>query len=359
MAPVIRVRRPAPCGSVQAFDTLRAAGVKPECARLEVDGQAARCGLRDRRGERSGERAAPAAARGSAPIGRVSASWRCISRALLASAAAVLAARGTPWLLPAMLLHGILLVFLFAPLHEAVHRTAFRSRWLNDGVARACGAVLILPPDYFRAFHFTHHRHTQDPARDPELSTPKPASPGGLSLARQRPALLARAHRDHPAPRARAGQRSRSSRRTPSPASCARRGCCSASTRLLALALAARRQRPSAAGSGSCRRCSASRSCASICWPSTRSARWCRRCCATRAPPAAPRWSAGWPGTCPITPSTTPTLPCRSTRCRRRTAARGEDRGAGATAMSRCSGRSSARSAPERCELSARPRARR
>jgi fatty acid desaturase len=99
--------------------------------------------------------------------------------ALLASAAAVLAARGAPWLLPAMLLHGILLVFLFAPLHEAAHRTAFRSRWLNDGVARACGAVLILPPAYFRAFHFTHHRHTQDPARDPELSTPKPASRAG------------------------------------------------------------------------------------------------------------------------------------------------------------------------------------
>jgi len=96
--------------------------------------------------------------------------------ALLASAAAVVAAGGTPWLLPALLLHGILLVFLFAPLHESAHRTAFRSRWLNDGVAWACGAVLILPPAYFRAFHFTHHRHTQDPARAPELSTPKPAS---------------------------------------------------------------------------------------------------------------------------------------------------------------------------------------
>jgi fatty acid desaturase len=99
--------------------------------------------------------------------------------ALLASGAAVLAAGGTPWLLPAMLLHGILVVFLFAPLHEAVHRTAFRSRWLNDGVAQACGALLLLPPAYFRAFHFTHHRHTQDPARDPELGTPKPASWAG------------------------------------------------------------------------------------------------------------------------------------------------------------------------------------
>ena len=61
--------------------------------------------------------------------------------ALLATAAAVLAARGLPWLLPAMLLHGDLLVFLFAPLHESIHRTAFRSRWLNDlspGSAARC-----------------------------------------------------------------------------------------------------------------------------------------------------------------------------------------------------------------------------
>jgi fatty acid desaturase len=96
--------------------------------------------------------------------------------ALTATGAAVLTARGALWLAPALLLHGVLLVFLFAPLHESVHRTAFRARWLNDLVAWTCGAALILPPEYFRAFHFTHHRHTQDPARDPELAAPKPAS---------------------------------------------------------------------------------------------------------------------------------------------------------------------------------------
>jgi fatty acid desaturase len=77
-----------------------------------------------------------------------------------------------------MLLHGTVLVFLFAPLHETVHRTAFESHRLNDAVAWICGALLILPPAYFRAFHFTHHRHTQDPARDPELRTPKPDTIG-------------------------------------------------------------------------------------------------------------------------------------------------------------------------------------
>jgi fatty acid desaturase len=96
--------------------------------------------------------------------------------ALLASGLLVAQARGSLWLAPAMLLHGILLTFLFAPLHETIHRTAFRRRWLNDATAGLCGLPLMLPPEYFRAFHLAHHRHTQDPARDPELADPKPQS---------------------------------------------------------------------------------------------------------------------------------------------------------------------------------------
>lgn len=36
------------------------------------------------------------------------------------------------------------------------------------------GFTLLLPFDYFRQFHWDHHRHTQDPQRDPELASPKP-----------------------------------------------------------------------------------------------------------------------------------------------------------------------------------------
>ncbi|NNG05278.1 MAG: fatty acid desaturase [Inquilinus sp.] len=80
------------------------------------------------------------------------------------------------WLLPAMAVHGLALVFLFAPLHETIHRTAFQSRRANAVLAWLCGLVLLIPPTDFRHFHWAHHRHTQDPARDPELATPKPAS---------------------------------------------------------------------------------------------------------------------------------------------------------------------------------------
>ncbi|MDG2285771.1 MAG: fatty acid desaturase [Alphaproteobacteria bacterium] len=74
----------------------------------------------------------------------------------------------------ALLAHGVVMTFLFAPLHESVHRSAFRSRWLNRLAGWLGGAVLILPPRYFGHFHIAHHRHTQDPDRDPELLTPKP-----------------------------------------------------------------------------------------------------------------------------------------------------------------------------------------
>jgi fatty acid desaturase len=97
---------------------------------------------------------------------------------LAATGALVWASRGHPWLAAALLLHGIVLVFLFCALHECIHRTAFASRALNDAVAWTCGALLLLPPNYFRLFHFAHHRYTQDRARDPELAVSPPATAG-------------------------------------------------------------------------------------------------------------------------------------------------------------------------------------
>lgn len=76
--------------------------------------------------------------------------------ALVATGYLVHVSVGTNWLPLALLGHGFLLVSLFAPLHESIHRTAFRSRWVNTAVSWCCGAVLMLPPDYFRAFHFAH-----------------------------------------------------------------------------------------------------------------------------------------------------------------------------------------------------------
>jgi fatty acid desaturase len=94
--------------------------------------------------------------------------------ALLAAGVLVAVAPGPLWRLPAQALEGAILIFLFAPLHESIHRTAFKNRRLNDWVAAVLGFLIVLPADYFRFFHFAHHRYTQNPERDPELASLKP-----------------------------------------------------------------------------------------------------------------------------------------------------------------------------------------
>ena len=96
--------------------------------------------------------------------------------AAIAVAGALALSASGPAQIAAQALLGVFITFLFAPLHECIHRTAFRSRWLNDLVAEICGFVMLLPPRRFRFFHFAHHRHTQDPENDPELASPKPAT---------------------------------------------------------------------------------------------------------------------------------------------------------------------------------------
>jgi len=92
------------------------------------------------------------------------------------AATALLVWLATPyWLLliPAMALHGVTLVTLFAPMHECVHRTAFASRRANDAVAWLAGLLSFYNSTFYWYFHVWHHRYTQDPERDPELAFPK------------------------------------------------------------------------------------------------------------------------------------------------------------------------------------------
>lgn len=75
-----------------------------------------------------------------------------------------------------MLVQGILLCFLFTILHETLHRTPFRTRWLNDLVGRLCGFFVLIGPHWFRHFHLAHHRYTNQPDLDPELASPRPST---------------------------------------------------------------------------------------------------------------------------------------------------------------------------------------
>ncbi|BCH29129.1 fatty acid desaturase [Mesorhizobium sp. L-8-10] len=113
------------------------------------------------RAELTGRRDAPGLFRFAAHFG-------CI----LVGAALILA--GIPFWWLVLVPQGILIVFLFTTLHEAIHETAFRSGRLNQAVAAIAGFLVLIPPSWFRYFHFAHHRHTHDPDNDPELMSPKP-----------------------------------------------------------------------------------------------------------------------------------------------------------------------------------------
>lgn len=96
---------------------------------------------------------------------------------LLLVASGWLVAISGPWtLVPAMLLLGIVHVALFAPIHETMHMTAFASRRANAVVGWLAAAPSLLNWHFYQAFHLAHHRHTQDPERDPELTTLPPAT---------------------------------------------------------------------------------------------------------------------------------------------------------------------------------------
>jgi fatty acid desaturase len=90
---------------------------------------------------------------------------------LVAGGWLVLETRGTWWVVPALLLQGLLINALFAAMHEAIHYSAFKTRWPNDVLAFFSGAAILNNAGFYRHYHYAHHRYTQDPARDPELIT--------------------------------------------------------------------------------------------------------------------------------------------------------------------------------------------
>ncbi|MEM8688300.1 MAG: fatty acid desaturase family protein [Pseudomonadota bacterium] len=95
---------------------------------------------------------------------------------------AVLIVRGVPGWPLLLVVQGLFIGFLFTPLHETIHRTAFRTEWLNTAVAALCGFAVLIAPNWFRYFHFAHHRFTHEPGRDPELEAGKPQTLGAYLL---------------------------------------------------------------------------------------------------------------------------------------------------------------------------------
>ena len=58
--------------------------------------------------------------------------------------------------------------------HETGHRTAFRTRWLNELVYQIACFMLLREPTVWRWSHTRHHTDTLIVGRDPEIAVPCP-----------------------------------------------------------------------------------------------------------------------------------------------------------------------------------------
>jgi fatty acid desaturase len=68
--------------------------------------------------------------------------------------------RDTLWLVPAVIVYGVVLGFAYAPSHECAHGTAFRTRWLNEAVLWISSFVWGESPTHRRFAHSHHHTYT-------------------------------------------------------------------------------------------------------------------------------------------------------------------------------------------------------
>lgn len=72
------------------------------------------------------------------------------------------------WTIPAMFICGAMIAFLFAPMHECVHSSAFKTRRLNTIIGRICAVIILRPFLYLKYRHMAHHTFTQHPEGDPD-----------------------------------------------------------------------------------------------------------------------------------------------------------------------------------------------
>ena len=70
--------------------------------------------------------------------------------------------------IPVMFIHGTFIAFLYAGLHECIHKTAFKNRKLNEFIGYFLGFILLRSFLNGRYRHIAHHTYTQHPEKDPD-----------------------------------------------------------------------------------------------------------------------------------------------------------------------------------------------
>jgi fatty acid desaturase len=66
--------------------------------------------------------------------------------------------------------------------HETGHRTAFKTRWLNEFVYQIACFMLLREPTVWRWSHTRHHTDTLIVGRDPEIAVPRPPRVASIVL---------------------------------------------------------------------------------------------------------------------------------------------------------------------------------
>ena len=90
------------------------------------------------------------------------------------------AALGTPWVWPAMFVHGILLTLpAYSFSHETAHGTAFRTRRLNEAVFWLTSFIYMEEPLHRRYTHTNHHTFTWHVGKDSQMPFDTPMAFGG------------------------------------------------------------------------------------------------------------------------------------------------------------------------------------
>ncbi|MEM7170280.1 MAG: fatty acid desaturase [Pseudomonadota bacterium] len=78
---------------------------------------------------------------------------------------------GTWWLVPAMILYGIVLTLpSYALSHECAHGTAFRTRWINETFFWISSLIYFEEPNHRRYAHARHHTYTWIRAKDAQIT---------------------------------------------------------------------------------------------------------------------------------------------------------------------------------------------
>jgi len=68
----------------------------------------------------------------------------------------------------AALLNVVAIYAMYTVMHDAAHRIAHRTKWLNNLLGRVCAFHEGITFPLFRLSHMQHHRYTNDPQRDPD-----------------------------------------------------------------------------------------------------------------------------------------------------------------------------------------------